>query len=77
MTSKLERTWWFSAPINGLACLATFYVLNNAQVPRPYHFFQWVLYALCFVGFARGLSLTGWLLVVILAPSDKVRAWTK
>lgn len=73
MASRLERKWWFAAPVAVLAVLLTQYVMNAAGIVRPYNFSQWLLYFLCFAGLQRGFSFAGWLLVLCLAPSSEAR----
>lgn len=73
MQSKLESKWWFVLPVSTLAALLTAYLMDSAEISRPYHFSQWVLYALCFGGLQRGLSFCAWLAVLGMAPSDGVR----
>lgn len=71
MTSRLERKWWFAAPISALAVVATMYLMANAGIAHPDSVSRWALYALCFAGLQRGLSFVAWLLVLLLSPSHK------
>ena len=77
MASRLERKWWFAAPVAVAAVLLTQYVMNAAGIAHPYRVSQWVLYFLCFAGLQRGFSFAGWLLVLCLAPSNEVRERTR
>jgi len=77
MASRLERKWWFAAPVAALAILLTLTVMDGAGIARPYNFSQWLLYFLCFAGLQRGFSFAGWLLVLCLAPSSEVRDLTR
>lgn len=73
MQSKLERKWWFLLPVSTLAAFLTAYFMDSAEISRPYHFSQWVIYALCFAGLQRGLSFIAWLVILGASPSDRVR----
>ena len=70
MTSKLERQWWFSLPVVALSVLLTVWLMDSAGMPHAANFAQSVLYAVCFVGFQRGVSFAGFLLVLCFAPSN-------
>ena len=73
MTSKLEHTWWFAAPVGALAALATSFLIHSAGLGLPpAGLAQWVIYGLCFFALHRGLAFAGWLLVLALAPSSRL-----
>jgi hypothetical protein len=72
MTSKLERQWWYSLPIGALAAILTLYVLRSAGIKHPYTASQWLLYMMCFIGFQRGISFIGWLVVFSVSPRNKM-----
>lgn len=77
MASRLERQWWFIAPTSALAALVTTFVMDQAAIAHPYNAAQWLLYFLCFTGVQRAASLLGWLLVLALAPSNKLLERTR
>lgn len=77
MPSRLERTWWFIAPVSALAVILTMYVMRSAGIVYPYNIAQWILYILCSVGLQRGLSFTGWLLALWVAPSSELLKSTR
>lgn len=53
------------------------YVMRSAGIVHPYNIAQWILYILCSVGLQRGLSFTGWLLALWVAPSSELLKSTR
>ena len=56
-------------PVTALAAILTNLLMGSAGLASPHGAAQWLLYMLAFAGLQRSLSLTGWLLVLWLAPS--------
>ncbi|WP_374361807.1 hypothetical protein [Pseudoduganella danionis] len=72
MYSKLERKWWFIAPVTALAAVLTNFLVSAAGLIQPYNSAQWLLYVLAFVGIQRAMSFALWLLVLCVAPASAV-----
>ncbi|MDQ2990028.1 MAG: hypothetical protein M3R60_13085 [Pseudomonadota bacterium] len=68
--SKIERKWWFSGPVSGLAVYLSFVLLAAAGMPiARYGPYQWLVFFICFVGIKRTLSVLTWLILLCAAPA--------
>lgn len=70
--TRLRQTWWFVGIVAMVSSLLTNLVVRAAGMPSPESLAQWVVYALCFVGFWRCFDFLGWLAVLVIAPSSKL-----
>jgi hypothetical protein len=67
--SEIERKWWFTGPVAGVAVYLAITLLAAAGVPiAHYGAYQWMVFFLCFVGIKRTLSLLIWLVLLCAAP---------
>lgn len=67
--SEIERKWWFSVPIAGIAAFLAVMLLAAAGLPIARNdAYQWLVFFLCFVGIKRTLSLLVWLVLLCAAP---------
>lgn len=69
--SKLEKKWWFAAPVTFISAILTILLLNGAGVWPASGAAQWAVYFLCFVGLQRSVAFLGWLAFLVAAPTHK------
>ncbi|MFP5390973.1 MAG: hypothetical protein ACLGI6_05425 [Gammaproteobacteria bacterium] len=72
MKSRLERNGWYVGLTSVLSALLTVPLLKYAGVPDSGGQARFIVFFFCFAGIQRALSLLGWLLVMLVAPANKV-----